>query len=133
MLGSEPILVLITLYMSLIYGILYLCFFAYPISFSVERGWTDSIGSLPFLAIIVGVLIAAVIIIWITKTRFARKMKQQGKVVPEERLIPMIIGGAILPAGLFWFAWTSNKNISWVPQVLAGIPIGCGMCYDTST
>ncbi len=39
----------------------------------------------------------------------------------------MIIGAALLPIGLFWFAWTSDPNITWVPQVLAGIPIGAGV------
>ena len=126
MLAMEPILVLITLYMSLIYGILYLCFFAYPISFGRERGWSEGLASLPFCAIIVGVLFASILIIWVTKTRFAKKMKAMGRVVPEERLVPMFVGGAVLPAGLFWFAWTSNRNIFWVPQVLAGIPIGMG-------
>ena len=132
MLAAEPILVLMTIYMSLIYGILYLCFFAYPISFSQERGWSEGLASLPFCAIIVGVFLAAILIIWITKTRFARIMKQKGHVVPEERLVPMFVGGAVLPAGLFWFAWTSNKNITWIPQVLAGIPIGMGKSH-TST
>jgi len=128
MLVMEPILVFITLYMSLIYGILYLSFFAYPITFQVDRGWEEGIGSLPFLAIIIGVIFAAALIIFVTKTRFARKMKENhGRVVPEERLIPMIIGGAVLPAGLFWFAWTSSPNITWVPQVMAGIPIGMGI------
>jgi hypothetical protein len=64
---------------------------------------------------------------WVTKTRFARKLKKHGKVIPEERLIPMILGSFLLPIGLFWFAWTSNPHISWVPQVLAGIPIGWGI------
>ena len=50
-----------------------------------------------------------------------------GKPVPEERLVPMIIGAFLLPVGLFWFAWTSSPHISWVPQVLAGIPIGTGI------
>jgi DHA1 family multidrug resistance protein-like MFS transporter len=63
----------------------------------------------------------------ITKTRFARKMKKHGRVIPEERLPPMILGSIILPIGLFWFAWTSNPHITWVPQVLAGIPIGWGI------
>jgi len=39
----------------------------------------------------------------------------------------MMVGGVALPAGLFWFAWTSSPNISWVPQVLSGIPIGFGV------
>lgn len=50
-----------------------------------------------------------------------------GRPVPEERLPPMIIGAVLLPVGLFWFAWTSSPNITWVPQVLAGIPIGAGV------
>jgi MFS transporter, DHA1 family, multidrug resistance protein len=62
-----------------------------------------------------------------TITRFARKLKEHGKVIPEERLVLMILGSFILPIGLFWFAWTSNPRITWVPQVLAGVPIGWGI------
>lgn len=104
MLFTEPILILVTIYMSLIYGILYLFFEAYPIAFSEVRGWSSYIGSLPFLAITVGVAMGCGVIIWTTKTRFKRAMEEQGHVVPEERLIPMIVGGVVMPAGLFWFA-----------------------------
>jgi MFS family permease len=123
----ELILVLITIYMALIYGILYLFFEAYPISFQEQRGWNQGVSALPFLGILVRVVIGSIIVVIITKTRFARKLKKHGRVVPEERLPPMILGAFILPIGLFWFAWTSNKSISWVPQVIAGVPIGCGI------
>ncbi len=108
MLALEPILTLVTLYMSLVFGILYLFFTAYPISFQEERKWNAGVGALPFLGITVGVLIGGSIIAVVTKTRFARKMKQQGKVVPEERLPPMIVGAAFLPCGLFMFAVSSH-------------------------
>jgi len=49
------------------------------------------------------------------------------KVNPEDRMPPLIASSILLPAGLFWFAWTSNRNITWVPQVLAGIFIGAGI------
>jgi DHA1 family multidrug resistance protein-like MFS transporter len=127
MLVKEPILMLVTIYMALIYGILYLFFEAYPISFQEERGWNLGVGALPFLGILIGVILGSLTITWITKTRFARKLKKHGKVIPEERLPPMIIGAFILPVGLFWFAWTSSPNITWVPQVLAGIFIGWGI------
>ena len=39
----------------------------------------------------------------------------------------MMIGAFLLPIGLFWFAWTSSPHITWVPQVIAGIPIGAGI------
>jgi MFS transporter, DHA1 family, multidrug resistance protein len=127
MLIQEPILLLITIYISLIYGILYLFFEAYPISFQMERGWNMGVGALPFLGIIVGVLMGAVVVSWVTQTRFARKCKEHGRVIPEERLPPMILGSFLLPIGLFWFAWTSDKDITWVPQVIAGVPIGMGI------
>ncbi|MCJ1370884.1 hypothetical protein MMC20_002098 [Loxospora ochrophaea] len=127
MLIEEPVLLLITLYISLIYGILYLFFEAYPISFSEERGWNEGVGALPFIGITIGVVVGALCIAYATKTRFAAKVKEHGRVLPEERLIPMIIGAFILPIGLFWFAWTSSPNITWVPQVISGIFIGCGI------
>ncbi|KAF2763320.1 MFS general substrate transporter [Pseudovirgaria hyperparasitica] len=128
MLIMEPILFLVTLYMAFVYGILYLLFSAYPIAFQEQRGWNLGVGALPFLSITVGVIIGSLIITYITKTRFARKLEENnGQVVPEERLIPMMIGGAFFPAGLFWFAWTSNPNILWVPQVMSGALIGAGI------
>ncbi|GAB1190902.1 hypothetical protein APSETT444_000068 [Aspergillus pseudonomiae] len=42
-------------------------------------------------------------------------------------LVPMMVGAIVLPPGLFWFAWTSSPHITWIPQVLAGIPIGMGI------
>ncbi|KAL2819240.1 major facilitator superfamily domain-containing protein [Aspergillus granulosus] len=128
MLFLEPILILITIYLALVYGILYLFFEAYPISFQEVRGWTNGgVAGLPFLGIMIGVFCGVALIIWQTKTRFARKLAKHGRVVPEERLVPMMIASVLLPAGLFWFGWTSNKNIHWAPQVIAGIPIGMGI------
>ncbi|CAG8422992.1 unnamed protein product [Penicillium salamii] len=50
-----------------------------------------------------------------------------GSVSPEERLIPMAIGGIFLPIGMFWFGWTSSPHISWVPQVISGSFLGAGV------
>ena len=128
MMALEPILVLVTFYMAFIYGILYLFFEAYPIAFQEVRGWSAGLASLPFLGITIGVIAGVAIIVYNSNTRFRRMMEANGgRPVPEERLIPMIPGAFILPVGLFWFAWTSNKSIHWAPQVIAGIPIGAGV------
>lgn len=83
---------------------------------------------MPFLSITIGVIIGVSIITYSSNTRFKRKLEANGgRPVPEERLVPMIIGAILLPVGLFWFAWTSDPHISWVPQVLAGVPIGAGV------
>ncbi|KAF2684287.1 MFS general substrate transporter [Lentithecium fluviatile CBS 122367] len=126
MLMQEPILALMTAYMSFVYGILYLLFEAYPVSFSEQRGWTLGISQLPFTAFIVGIILGGALIAYSAATNFTRAYNKHGKAVPEERLPPMIVGAICLPIGLFWFGWTSNPNISWVPSVIATTLIGLG-------
>ncbi|KAH8814962.1 putative MFS multidrug transporter [Xylogone sp. PMI_703] len=123
----EPIVFFCSVYLALAYGIFYLFFTAYPISFHQHRHWAAGVASLPFLAILVGLIIAALFIIVQTKISFARKSRSGEPYVPEDRLLPMMIGSILLSAGLFMFGWTSSPNITWVPQVLAGAPIGFGI------
>ena len=126
MLVQEPILALITAYMSFIYGVLYLLFEAYPVSFQEERGWNAGVGSLPFLPFLFGIALGAGGIAYSTRTNFTRAFVKHGKCIPEERLPPMIAGAIILPIGLFWYAWTSSPNITWWPQVLSSAALGGG-------
>ncbi|KAF2029718.1 citrinin biosynthesis transporter CtnC [Setomelanomma holmii] len=123
---QEPILALVTAYMSFLYGIVYLLFEAFPVSFYQERGWSLGVSQLPFAAFIVGIIMGAGVIAYSTATNFTRAYVKHGKSIPEERLPPMIVGAIALPVGLFWFAWTSNPHITWVPQVLSIALIGLG-------
>ena len=117
-----------TIYTSLVYGILYLIFFAYPYSFQGVRGWSLDTASLPFLAIIVGVLVSGIAMALFHKIWWLpRFLRRNMKVNPEDRMPPLIASSILLPVGLFWFAWTSNRSITCVPQVLSGIFIGAGI------
>ncbi|THW73541.1 MFS general substrate transporter [Aureobasidium pullulans] len=127
MIVKEPILIILTLYMSLVYGILYLTFEAYPISFEMDRSWSPGLASLPFIAIFIGVVLACAIIGGFSKTWYAKRLIASGKLNPEDRLPPMIAGSLILPVGLFWFAWTSHPDTHWAAQVVSGIFIGLGI------
>jgi MFS family permease len=126
MLFLEPMILLLTMYVSFVYGVVYLLFSAFPIAYQEVRGWNDGVGALPFLGITVGALTGSIIIVLFIP-RYARKMKEAGGPVPEERLIPMMIGGVLFTIGLFWWSWTSYPTISWVPQVIAGWPLGAGI------
>ena len=129
MIIQEPILFLLTAYMSFIYGILYLLFEAYPITFHEDRGWNLGVASLPFSSFIVGCIMGCGVIGYSTATNFKKALIKHGKAIPEERLPPMIVGAIVLPVGLFWFAWTSNPHITWVPQVSKTHPASAsGLC-----
>ena len=106
MIAQEPILALITLHVGFVFAFLYLCFEAYPIAFEQNRGWNIGVGALPFLAVTVGVIVGVAILIFHTKTRMQRRLQMDGE-VPEERLIPMMLGSVLLPIGMFWFGCES--------------------------
>ncbi|KAI9718318.1 MAG: hypothetical protein M1828_006783 [Chrysothrix sp. TS-e1954] len=127
MLALEPILVLLTVYMSVIYGIIYLFFEVFPITFQMDRGLNLGVGALPFLALLLGVILGSFVIYAFTKYRFAPRLQREGHVTPEERLLPMFVGGLLMPVGLFWFAWTSNPSVSIWAQIIAIIPTGAGI------
>ena len=120
-------LIILTIYMSLVYGILYLTFEAYPISFELDRGWSPGLASLPFISLFIGVVIACISIGVFSKTWYAKRLIRTKTLNPEDRLPTMIAGSIILPIGLLWFAWTSHASTIWVPQVIAGIFIGLGI------
>ncbi|RKL19103.1 hypothetical protein BFJ70_g14039 [Fusarium oxysporum] len=115
-------LIFFTIYMSLAYGIIYLTFTMYPFAFVTVRGWSRMDGSLPFVGMTIGVILACIGI-----ALHSIYYIQQSRVhVPERRLPPMIAGSIFLSAGIFWFGWTSSTSVHWLAQAAAGVFLGSG-------
>ncbi|KAB8071494.1 major facilitator superfamily domain-containing protein [Aspergillus leporis] len=127
LLFAEPIVLLLSTYMAIVYGTLYMLFDAFPIVFQELRGWSEGIGSLPFLGVMVGMMIAVACNMHDNK-RYVRIHKQHnGFAPPEARLPPTMIGGVAIPIGLFWFAWTNAPPVHWIVSIIAAAPFGFGM------
>lgn len=128
LLFSEPIVLLLSIYMAIIYGTLYMLFSAFPIVYQENRGWSEGIGGLAFLGVAVGMMLAVVYSIWDNK-RYLRccTADPSGFAPPEARLPPAMIGGIAIPIGLFWFAWTNGPNVQFMVSIIAGAPFGFGM------
>lgn len=101
----EPIVLLLTIYMAIIYGTLYMLFAAFPIVYQEGRHWTEGIGGLAFLGIAIGMIIGMAYALWDNK-RYIRVMnKSPGRIAPPEaRLPPTMVGAGAITIGLFWFA-----------------------------
>ncbi|KAF2144372.1 uncharacterized protein K452DRAFT_349533 [Aplosporella prunicola CBS 121167] len=128
LLFKEPIVLLLSIYMAIIYGTLYMLFSAFPITYQRYRGWSTGIGGLAFLGVAVGMLGAVIYSLWDNK-RYVKAAEKDpsGFAPPEARLPPAIIGGIAIPIGLFWFAWTNYPSIHWMASIAAGAPFGFGM------
>ncbi|EGR52428.1 uncharacterized protein TRIREDRAFT_54972 [Trichoderma reesei QM6a] len=128
----EPIVLLLSIYMSIIYGTLYMFFAAIPIVFQGTRGWSEGKGGLAFLGILVGVDLAVLSSI-LYQRRYKRMVQRNkdcggtGSLPPEARLPMSMVGAISLPIGLSWFAWTNYPNVHWMVSIAAGVPFGLGM------
>lgn len=105
LLFTEPLILLLSIYMSFIYGILYLFFSAYPLVFSGVHGFNAGQSGLTFFGMILGQLIAGAMVI-LQQPWYNRKLAaNNGIPVPEWRLPSVMVGGIAFAIGIFWFGW----------------------------
>lgn len=146
LLATEPIILAITIYMSFIYGLLYLFLTAYPLVFQGVHHMRPGVAGLPFFGMVAGIFIVAGYIIF-TATQYNKKLEANGGIpVPEWRLPPVIIGksflgiyqrcaftnsstgGVLFALGLFWFGWSGYKeSVHWIVPTLSGLFTGFGL------
>ncbi|GAB7352302.1 hypothetical protein MBLNU459_g2755t1 [Dothideomycetes sp. NU459] len=127
---QEPILMILTAYMTLVYGTLFLSYQALPFSFQ-KRGWSPAVANLPFIAVTLGILSAFAVYTLFTLTWYNKRWSRTGSATPEDRLPTMILGSLILPPALWWFGWAQHTH--WSAQVIAAFFLGLGLLliFDT--
>ena len=127
LLFTEPIVLIISIYMAIIYGTLYMLFGAFPIVFEQQRGWSQGISGLAFIGVAVGILLGVTYAV-IDNKRYARVEREHGGEAPAEARLPgAIVASVALPIGIFWFAWTNDKSIHWSVSIIGTAPFGFGM------
>ncbi|KAL4862161.1 hypothetical protein BDV12DRAFT_207433 [Aspergillus spectabilis] len=128
MLVTEPILLLVSLYISFVYGLMYALLGAYPVVFQQVYGMNTGVGGLAFIGLIIGELVGGVYIL-LLQGSFQRKLAaNNGQPIPEWRLTPAIVGSVAFSAGLFWFGWCGYKaDTHWMAPIASGVLTGFGI------
>ncbi|EPQ31977.1 uncharacterized protein PFL1_00175 [Pseudozyma flocculosa PF-1] len=128
LLFHEPIVLILSIYVAIVYGILYSLFGAFPIVFQQERGWSPGIGGLAFCGVLVGMIIAVGYIVFYENPRYVRIAKSLGGVAPPEVRLPSCMVGAVaIVVGLAIFAATDSPSIHWIAPIIGSAPFGFGM------
>lgn len=130
LLFREPIVLLTSLYVSIVYGTLYMFFAGFPIVFQYTRGWTQGIAGLPFVGVAIAVCLAT-LAAGVDNKRYVRLCAEAevrgGTVEPEARLSTAMVGSFVIPIGLFLFAWTTYPSVHWIVPIIGGAFFSCGL------
>lgn len=132
MLMQSPIVALLAIYVSVVYGFLYILLTTITEVFENVYNFTQGEAGLAYLGLslgmVTGVLLCAVTSDWWLKRQAAA---HSGQMKPEYRLPPMVLGGALIPAGLLLYGWTAQYRIFFIVPMLGTATLGFGFFVTT--
>ncbi|RMZ89862.1 hypothetical protein DV736_g2908, partial [Chaetothyriales sp. CBS 134916] len=128
----EPMCFALCLFSSILLGILYLFFGAFPLVFGDVYGFNLWQTGLAFIGLSVGMVLAITSDpIW--RKYYGRLMDKreretgERKSEPEFRLPPTIVASWSCVVGLFWFAWTIYPTLHWIVPIIGTAFFGFGI------
>lgn len=132
--AKEPILILLTLWLTFVWVIMFTFLSGYKYIFGRLGGihaTSEGQTGLCFAGIAVGLLLssATVPLVALRLRRDQHKARQQGldAIPPESRLWYALVTAPAVPIALFWMAWTSTSSVSiWAP-LGASVLLGYGL------
>ncbi|TGO57091.1 hypothetical protein BOTNAR_0208g00030 [Botryotinia narcissicola] len=130
MLLFSPIILIVSLYSSVIYGWLYLVMTTLTEVFESQFNVSQGPVALTFLGIGIGMFIGA-ISCTLLLDKWAIRAAAGGTITPEYRLPVMVLGGMILPIGLVIYGWTAEKHVQYVVPIAGTAIISCGLILTT--
>ncbi|KAI0179383.1 MFS multidrug transporter [Hypoxylon sp. FL1284] len=130
LLFTSPILFLMSLYVGVVYGYLYLVMTTITSVFESVYQFSSSVVGLSFLGLGLGCVIG-VFVCRSTLDLWVRRHSKTAQMRPEQRLPPVIFGGFILPIGLFMYGWTAEAHVQYMAPIVATGILGVGLVSTT--
>lgn len=123
LLGTQPIVQVLAIYMAYLYGLMYLVLSTFPVLWESRYHESIGIGGLNYASLGIGFFLGTQISAPIND-RIYRRLKRTNKDTgrPEFRVPLMVPGSLLVPAGLFIYGWTAQKHTHWIgPNIGAAL------------
>jgi len=127
----SPILLVISLYVALVFGLLYILFTTFSPVFVGKYGFTTSTSGLVYLGLGIALLFDVLLFGALNMRVQAAVLKASGlpRPQPEHRLVLMIILSPFVSLGMFMYGWTVHYTVHWIVPVIATTFIGFGALF----
>ncbi|KAK2060985.1 major facilitator superfamily transporter [Colletotrichum caudatum] len=131
LLGTQPLVQFLALYMMYLYGLMYLVLSTFPALWTGEYGQSVGISGLNYVSLGLGFFIGAQTAAPMQDRIYAalkrRYVPDGGPGRPEFR-VPMMIPGALLvPAGLLIYGWTAQSHAHWIAPNIGAVIFSGGV------
>ncbi|KAL2431207.1 MFS-type transporter pyvG [Exophiala dermatitidis] len=115
---KDPAVGFTNVYTSLIYGIYYSFFEAFPLVYiSIYKFNIGQLG-IVFTCMVVGCMLGIIIYCSYVYWYLEPDILAHGLRAQEHRLVPALFAVTLMPAGIFWFGWTADPNIHWIVGII---------------
>lgn len=128
MLLFSPIIFLLSFYVAIIYGYLYIVLTTLPDVFKTQYHFSERGVGWAYMGFNVGNVVA-LIIVGGTSDRLVKYLKARngGQAKPEFRLPPMTVGAIFIPISLFLYGWSVEKELHWIVPMIGTTLFGAGL------
>ncbi|KAJ7819511.1 major facilitator superfamily domain-containing protein [Mycena leptocephala] len=129
---TEPVVTLVSIYLSILYSILYSFFEAFGVVYLEIRGFKSTSYGLTYIALGLGFLAAYVLLATSGQQLYVKGAKAAAAkgipTPPEARLGLTYFGAIVAPISLFLFAWTAPfPSVHWIVPCIAEFLFSCSM------
>lgn len=127
MLLTQPIVQLLALYMAMLYGIMFIMLFAFPLLWTSVYGQQSTTASLNYISLAIG-FVAGVNIAGSGGDHIYSRLRARngGAGKPEFRLPILVLGTILMPIGLLTWGWAGEAHTHWVVPNLGALVFAAG-------
>lgn len=127
----SPVLLVISIYVALVFGTMYLLFTTFTDVFEGQYGFTTTTSGLSFLGL--GIALIAAMVTFRSSGDPIQKWRMRAEGVntpkPEYRLVTMILFSPFVSLGLILYGWTAYYRVFWIVPIIGTSLIGFGAFF----
>jgi MFS family permease len=124
----SPIVLLLSLYTGIIFGLIFLLFTTFPTVFEGVYGFDAGLAGLAYLGLGLG-MVMGLVLFGVMSDKLLGQERGDSVAKPEMRLILMKYLAPVTPLGCFLYGWAAYYHLHWIFPIIGTLIIGLGALF----
>lgn len=124
----SPIVLALSTFCALIFGLTFLLFTTFPSVFEEQYGFSSGVTGLSYLGLGIGTIFGVALFSALSD-KMLEKQANGGEMKPEYRLPLMVYFTPVMPIGFFWYGWSAHAQVHWIVPIIGTLFIGIGALF----